>query len=694
MLTLATAAACSRDPIPTPTPAPTLAPPLAPTPVPTPTQDLSVYTPYEDQELGVWFLHPEEWEATLSDDPAERLTLAGGDGVSRLTLKTVFDEADAPLSDRLDRAIESLTPEDTAVGVELIGPVRPTYGSEAERAEISYEEDGVSAVSWVQVARRGGATFVLTLSTIPSEMERQQETFETALSSFTSFPPAPYGIARNRAFTMPLGQPSSLDPAIVRETTSHFFVSSMFSGMVRFGPNLSVEPDLAERWDVNEAGVVYTFTLRDGITFHDGSPITADDFKYSIERAGEPELHSDTAPLYLGDIVGMREKLSGDAAEVSGVEVVDERTVRITIDSPKDYFLAKLTYPSSAVVDRSAVEAAGPEWWMGEEINGSGPYKLMRWDPDEVIILQRFDDYHTPASLGHVISPIVALPGASALDMYQSYAWDGLFVGPRSLRIVRGDPGLSEQLREYDQLTSFFVAMDGARPPFDDPKVRRAFAMGLDRERFAQEIYSGNVRVANGLLPPGIPGYTESLRGIPFDPEAARQLLAESKYGDGLPEIIFSTVDVNGEAPQTVQFLLDAWEAELGVKVEADLLEPEVYYYQLEDVAQHVLWYGWVADYPDPENFLDLLLHSESHNPRYVNPRFDDLVERARVEQDRETRLGLYREAEQLLMDDAGIISLFHFQDHVILHPYVQGFGITPVGHPHVAGIKLGPIGR
>ena len=543
MLTLATAAACSRDPIPTPTPAPTLQPPLAPTPVPTPTQDLSGYTPYEDQELGVWFLHPEEWEATLSDDPAERLTLAGGDGVSRLTLKTVFEEADAPLNDRLDRAIESLTPEDTAVGVELIGPVRLTYGSEAE-------------------------------------------------------------------------------------------------------------------------------------------------------RAGEPELHSDTVPLYLGDIVGMREKLSGDATEVSGVEVVDERTVRITIDSPKDYFLAKLTYPSSAVVDRGAVEAAGPEWWMGEEINGSGPYKLMRWDPDEVIILQRFDDYHTPASLEHVISPIVALPGASALGMYQSYAWDGLFIGPRSLGIVRDDPELSEQLREYDKLTSFFVAMDGARPPFDDPKVRRAFAMGLDRERFAQEIYSGNVRVANGLLPPGIPGYTESLRGIPFDPEAARQLLAESKYADGLPEIIFSTVDVNGEAPQTVQFLLDAWEAELGVKVEADLLEPEVYYYQLEDVAQHILLYGWVADYPDPENFLDLLLHSESHNSRYVNPRFDDLVERARVEQDRETRLGLYREAEQLLMDDAGIIPLFHFQDHVILHPYVQGLGITPVGHPHVAGIKLGPIGR
>ncbi len=276
--------------------------------------------------------------------------------------------------------------------------------------------------------------------------------------------------------------------------------------------------------------------------------------------------------------------------------------------------------------------------------------------------------------------------------MYEADAWDALFVGTRSLNRIREDQVLGGQLREYDQLTSYFVAMDGTRPPFDDPKVRRAFAMALDRERFIEEVYSGNVELATGLLPPGIPGYSESLRGIPFDPEAARQLLAESQYADGLPEIVFSAVDVDGEPPRSVQFMLTSWREELGVDVRADLLEPDVYYYELEGLAEHLFTYGRVADYPDPENFLDLLLHSEARDARYVNLSFDSLVERARVEQDLETRLGLYREAEQLLMDDAGIIPLFHVKDYVIVRPHVDGFTIAPVGQPNVAGITLRPI--
>ena len=491
---------------------------------------------------------------------------------------------------------------------------------------------------------------------------------------------------------MPLGEPSTLDPALARETTSVLFVGSVFSGLVRFGEDFVVEPNLAAGWEVDATGTVYTFTLRDGMTFHDGRPITADDFVYSIERATDPDLHSDTAPLYLGDIVGAREKLEGDAAKIAGVAAMDERTVRITIDSPKEYFLAKLAYPASSVVDRQTVEALGPDWWMSEEINGSGPYKLLRSQAEEVIILQRFGDYHASVALEHIISPSVALPGATALDMYETDAWDALYVGIGSLDRLRADPILRADLREYDQLTSYFVALDGTRPPFDDKKVRRSFAMALDRERLINELYEGNVQFANGLLPPGIPGYSEALEGIPFDPEAARLALAESQYADDLPEIVFSAVDAGGGPPQSVQFMLYAWEQELGVTVQLELLDPEVYYYQLESVGKHMYTYGWVADYPDPENFLDLLLHSEVHDARYVNLVFDSLVERARTEQKFETRLDLYRNAEQLLVDDAGIIPLFHVKDYILVRSHVQGFTITPLGLPYWDEITLEPI--
>ncbi len=637
-------------------------------------------------------MHPANWESSESDNPGEWLVLAGDEGVTQLTLLAEFGDVDSTLSDRLDAAIETLTPEDNEVEIERTGPVTLADGSTAERADILYESDDGPAIQRVQVTNRGGLTFVLALSSTVAQIEQQEETFETTLASFESFPPAPYGIPRDRAFTMPLGEPSSLDPAIIRETISHLFVSNLFSGLVRLGEELDVQPDLAEKWEVDDTGLIYTFTLRDGVTFHDGRPITADDFKYSIERATDVELHSDTAPLYLGDIVGVQEKLNGLATDVSGVEVLDERTVRITIDSPKEYFLAKLTYPAGAVVDRNSVEQLGPDGWLSEDINGSGPYKLLRWDQGEVVILQRFDEYHSPVSLEYLISPNVALPGAGGLAMYLTNAWDGLFVGLGSLATLREDEVLGQELREYDQLTSYFVALDTTRPPFDDLNVRRAFAMALDRQRYIDELYGGNLELAVGLLPPGLPGYSDQLEGIPFDPDTARHLLGRSQYADGLPEIIFTAVDVGGQPSAGVQFMLDAWKEELGVEVRPELIEPEVYYYQLEEVSEHMHTFGWVADYPDPENFLDLLLHSESHDSMYNNPVFDSLLVRARSEPIREIRLDIYGQAEQLLIDDAGIIPLFHVKDHVLVRPHVQGFDISPFGQPDITGITLLPI--
>ena len=661
-------------------------------PVQAPTPDPDSFDLYENQRLGVSLHYPNQWNLTPSSAPDEWLLLVGDEGLTRLTLLIEFEALGATLTDRLQNAITRVTPANVDTTVQRTRPVTLADGSTAMRADIAYRDNRGDAVRRVQVAHRGGLTFVLVLSTPATELESQRNAFEKMLASFTSFPPAPYGIARDRAFTMPLGEPATLDPAIVRDTTTRLYVSGLFSGLVRFAPDLSVGPDLAERWEVDAAGVVYTFTLRDGITFHDGQPITAEDFKYSIERVTEPELHSATAPLYLGDIVGVREKLAGEATEVSGFEVLDERTIRITIDSPKEYFLAKLSYPTGAVVDRRQVEALGAEWWKSEEINGSGPYKLLRWDPDDVIILQRFDDYHTPVELEYLISPMVVLPGAGGLDMYLTNAWDGLYVSLRSLDVVRADPVLSSELREYNQLTSYFIVLDGTQPPFDDPKVRRAFAMALDREKLIEDVYEGTVQLANGLLPPGIPGYSESLLGIPFDPDMARQLLAESKYADDFPEVFYTTLDLDGEPPGSVQFMIDAWKAELGIEVQAALHDREDYYYQLEEIGQHLYTYGWVADYPDPENFLDLLLHSEAHDSRFVNPKFDSLVEAARVELDREARLELFREAEQLLMDDAGIIPIFHVKDFVLVRPHVNSFSISPVGQLRISGITLDPI--
>ena len=702
LLVLALAVACSDPaPAPTPVPIPTATPTATPQPTPTPTPTLAPtptpdpvpegFVPFVSQELGISLYYPAEWTITPTGGEGAWLVIQDSEGISRMLL--FAEQASAgSLSEQTEAIISFLTPTEGDPRVERTGAVTLDDGTQAERADILYDVEGGTDVRRVQVTQRGELLYLLLLIAPLTEVERQQETIHTMLASFRSFPPAPYGVPRDSAFTMPLGEPTTLDPAIARETTSHFFVTSMFSGLVRIGSDLNVEPDLAASWELDDTGVVYTFTLREGITFHDGRPITAEDFKYSIERAADPALHSQTAHSYLGDIVGVTEKLDGESEQVSGVEVVDERTVRITIDEPKEYFLAKLTYPSAAIVDRRTVEPLGFDWWMSANINGSGPYRLDRWDNEEVVVLQRFDDYHTPVSLEYIISPQAAPAGVSWLHMYLVDGWDALPVGTRSLDFVRESETVSSQLGEYDQLTTYYVGVDGSQPPFDDPKVRLAFLMALDRERLIEDVFDGNVELAEGLLPPGMPGYSESLRGAPYDPEAARQLLAESRHANDFPETVFSAVDVDGEPTELVQFLVAAWQEELGVDVQVELIERDVYYYSLENVVGNLWHGGWVADYPDPENFLDLLLHSHIFEGKYVNERFDSLIETARTERDREARLRMYGEAEQLLVDEAGIMPLFHIKDYVLVRPRVQGFRFNALGQPDLAGVTLGPI--
>ena len=641
-------------------------------------------------------VYPESWKPVKQDSSFVWVRIADEQEDSRLTLFTLFHAADTPPSDRLDEAVQLLVEQEVAEGlepeIEPLGEFTLDDGSPASRADVTHPGENGTVLHRVQVAQRSTFTYAVILTTSLDTLPAWEQTFEIMLSSLRTFPPEIYGVGHDQAFIMPLGEPRTMDPALARESTSHFFVTHVFSGLVRFDSDLVIQPDLAEEWEVDESGTVYTFTLREGITFHDGRPITAEDFKYSIERASDPGLHSDTAPLYLGDIVGMQAKLDGEAEEVAGVEAVDERTLRITIDAPKQYFLAKLTYPSSAAVDRHTLEESGADWTTADAINGSGRYVMQRWDPGQVVILQRYEDYYRPTNLEYLVSPRRLLPGSGVVDLYLGDAWDAVYVSSRSPDRVREDPELSEQLHSFDQLTSYYVDMDGTKPPFDDPTVRRAFAMALDRERLNEEVLEGTATLARGLLPPGLPGYNQALRGIPYDPEQARQLLAQSRYAGDLPEITFTAVDDDGEPSSMVQFMIESWKENLGVDVNVDLLDADAFYYNLETEGGHLYIYGWVADYPDPENFLDLLLHSEGHGARYINRDFDVLVERARVEEDQDARLALYQQAEQLLMDDAGIVPLFHVKDYVLIRPHVEGFWVLPVGQPDLTGITLNPF--
>lgn len=484
--------------------------------------------------------------------------------------------------------------------------------------------------------------------------------------------------------------PVTLDPHLTTDAGSARYIVEVFGGLVTLDPDLNIVGDIAERWEVSDDGKTYTFFLRRNVVFHTGTPrrVTAQDFKWSIERAANPQTGSTTAWLYLGDIVGVKDKLSGRASEVSGVEVVDDSTLRITIDAPKPYFLAKLTYPVAFVLDRNQVEQ-NPRTWTRRP-NGTGPFRLVEWRLGERLVLERNERYHLgPANVEKVT---YLLAGGSPMVMYENGEIDVTGVSLLDVDRVRDprDP-LNQQYVEQPQLSTFYVGFNVKEPPFDDVKVRQAFAMAIDKERIAEVVLRDLVVPAKGILPPGMPGYNENLQGLPYDPERAKQLLAESRYAGNLPPITMAVAGRGATVGPTTEAILAMWQENLGVTVEIQQAEFATF---LQDVRQgryQMFELGWIADYVDPEDFLDIKLHGQSpdNDTRYSNPEVDRLLEQARTEPDQERRLALYQQAEQIIVNDAPWIPLFHDKAAVLVKPYVKDYFVEPLVIPKLRYVRI-----
>ena len=474
-------------------------------------------------------------------------------------------------------------------------------------------------------------------------------------------------------------EPITLDPALAGDANSAEMISKIFSGLVGLDENLEVVPELAESWELSEDGTVYTFHLRDGINFQDGRPITAQDFKYTIERALDPETRSRVAGTYMQDIVGATDKLTGKATEVRGFEVVDDRTIRITIEEPRAYFLPKLTYHTFYVVDRNNVEEGDPTWWLNP--NGSGPFKLDSMNKDE-IVLKANENYvwgSPPIETVHF-----TLRGGSPMTMYEQGELDAVMVPPMNIEQVL-DPAnpLSEDLVVTPSLDVWYLAFDNEQEPFNDEKVRQAFAHATNKEGIAKVLLQKTVIPAVGILPPGMPGYSEDLEGLAYDPELAKKLLAESSYGGAskLPPIVFGTSGIGDTDPLSAA-LIEMYSDALGVDIELHQVDWDGFQQNLYDNVFQLFMLGWVADYPDPEDFLDIQFYSDSeqNHSRYHDSEVDAVLEEARGEADHEKRMALYHKAEEMIVNDAPWVPIYHGINYVLVKPYVEGLTISPQG--------------
>ncbi len=300
------------------------------------------------------------------------------------------------------------------------------------------------------------------------------------------------------------GDPLTLDPALASDATSASYVVEIFGGLVTIDRDLKIVPDIAASWDVSPDGKVYTFYLRDNVVFqYSNRLVTADDFKYSLERTANPDTASIVAEAYLGDIVGAKDMIRGRADSIPGVEVVDDFTLRITIDEPKPYFLAKLTYPTAFVVDREQIES-NPRNWMRKP-HGTGPYRVKSWTPGESIVLEANDRYHLGVPFIKTVEFL--LSGGSELTMYENDELDVSGVGVNDVeRVTDSSDPLSKDYVTADDLSVSYLGFNTQKPPFDDPKVRQAFGYALDREKIVEVVRKNMLPLAHSIMPPGLPG--------------------------------------------------------------------------------------------------------------------------------------------------------------------------------------------
>ncbi|MBM4462876.1 MAG: peptide ABC transporter substrate-binding protein [Chloroflexi bacterium] len=483
--------------------------------------------------------------------------------------------------------------------------------------------------------------------------------------------------------------PITLDPAVAAEFSSAMYIVQIFSGLVRLDENLQIVPDIAERWEESADGKTFTFHLRQDVKFHNGKAVKASDFKYSWERALNPATNSLTAGTYLNDIVGAADVLSGKSTHLSGVKVIDEYAIQVTIDAPKTYFLQKMAFPTAFVVDKTNVQS-GSAWWLHP--NGTGPFKLKQWQQDQLLVLRRNDNYYgDKAKLKQVVFELFS---GNSMQLYQEGSIDVSSVSSDYMGLVT-DPSnpVSKELATYPELSLSYIGFNASAPPFDDVNIRLAFSHAVDKERLISLSAQNVVPTAYGILPPGMPGYDANLLGLRFDPQKARELVAASKYGkvSNLPPIVLTISGWGGDISGVLGGVIEEWRRNLGIEVNVRQLEPEPFLYALNQEKDELFSGGWIADYPDPQNFLDVLFHTAAQNNTggYSNPQLDLLLGRASIEQDMNVRLKLYQDAEQIVVQDAAVLPLFFGRNYVLVKPYVKDYVLSPLGYPLLNKVSI-----
>ncbi|ANT61597.1 peptide ABC transporter substrate-binding protein [Salipiger sp. CCB-MM3] len=486
---------------------------------------------------------------------------------------------------------------------------------------------------------------------------------------------------------------ATLDPAIGYDWQNWSMIKSLFDGLMDYVPGTTeLRPGLAESYEVSEDGTVFTFKLREGVKFHNGREMTAEDVKYSLDRVTTPETQSPGAGFF-ASIAGFDEISSGEADTLSGVEVVDPLTVKITLSRPDATFLHVMALNFASVVPKEAVDEYGTDF--GKHPVGTGAFSLGEWTIGQRLVFEKNADYWRDGVpyLDGVTFEVGQEPIVALLRLQQGEVdvpGDG--IPPAKFQEVMGDPAQAERVVEGGQLHTGYITLNVGMEPLDKLEVREAINMAINKERITQ-IINGRAVPATQPLPPSMPGYTEGYEGYAFDAEAAKAKLAEAGLEDGFStELYVMNTDPNPRIAQAIQQDLKA----IGVDVEIRSLAQANVIEAGGAGEAPMIWSGgmaWIADFPDPSNFYGPILGCAGAGEGGWNwSKFcDESIDAMATEADSFTdpsapeRLEMWSDVYMKVMEEAPWVPVFNEQRYTMKSERMGGddaLYVDPVSIP------------
>jgi len=471
--------------------------------------------------------------------------------------------------------------------------------------------------------------------------------------------------------------PVSLDPAVATDAASNAIIQEIFDGLVGLDPQSGrVVAGLAEKWEISANGRVFAFDLRSGAKFHNGRIVTAQDVRYSFERILDPKTRCPRTWV-LEPIEGSKDFMAGANPHLAGIEVLDSTRLLIRTSEPFVPFLSHLAMEIASIVPREEIEKLGEGF--GRNPVGTGPFRMERFIPDVEIVLSRFAEHFGTISGLERIRYLVVPNDVVAYEQYKSGGLEFLSPLPTG-QVEQARQAMPGEFHSWPILELRYLGFNMEKELLrDHPGLRQAASLAIDRAGIARIIYEDVVRPACGILPPGLEAAIEDTTCIAMDTARAKALLASEGFpnGAGLPELVllYNSRDIESRLWQFVKANLEA----VGFRIQLKSLEWGSYLEAVRRGECDLFRGSWVADYPDPHNFLYVLFHSGNagaagNYSRYSNPDYDQLVEKAKGAVEDSVRVALYQQAEAMIKRDLPVCPLFFGGDAILVKSKYEGF--------------------